>query len=366
MRRRGKHYKYFMVPEEPCLLCGEEFLTDSYNPNKFCTVKCRNKYYRINTVGMIVGSSKVISEYKEDDVHYCKCLCLRCDEEFVRERQLILKDIRKGNDRSCPGCRYVYDFNNKKIGRLTILGFAHKNEKLNAVWSCECECGTEIEKTSEYLNKSPEPNCGCRAKEIAIQNSPYENLSIEDSYTKSNIASYETYASQLDWAEWVEKETIGSLITFKVLCTYCGQAFIPTLDQVIVRSYYLKGLGRPEGRFYCGNTCKAACPIFGQQKFPKGHNKTLEATSREVQRELRQLVLARDEWICQYGACGKTVHDAELHCHHFEGINLNPIESADMDMCITFCKKHHLKVHDQKDCRYFELTCDYIMKNQAQ
>lgn len=37
--------------------------------------------------------------------------------------------------------------------------------------------------------------------------------------------------------------------------------------------------------------------------------------------------------------------DCGLHCHHFEGIEINPIESADIDQCITLCKKCHIWDH---------------------
>ena len=84
-------------------------------------------------------------------------------------------------------------------------------------------------------------------------------------------------------------------------------------------------------------------------KYPKGFKKS---TSREVQPDLRKMVLARDNWECQM--CGS---DEELHCHHITGVEQNPIESADVANCITFCKTCHKKVHSEKGCRYFELRC---------
>lgn len=102
--------------------------------------------------------------------------------------------------------------------------------------------------------------------------------------------------------------------------------------------------GWGEARFYCSNSCKKQCPIFNQRKFPKGFQ---IATSREVQPELRQMVFERDNWTCQ--KCGEI---ESLHCHHITGVELNPIESADIDNCITFCKKCHKGAHKQKGCLY--------------
>jgi hypothetical protein len=75
-----------------------------------------------------------------------------------------------------------------------------------------------------------------------------------------------------------------------------------------------------EGRLYCSEACKQACPIYKQLLYPKGFK---AATSREVQPELRQMVLARDNYICQ--RCDKTKDELSeegiaLHCHHLEGI----------------------------------------------
>lgn len=65
------------------------------------------------------------------------------------------------------------------------------------------------------------------------------------------------------------------------------------------------------------------------------------------------MVLERDSWTCQ--KCNKV--DVELHCHHFEGIMINPIESADIDMCITLCVRCHKEAHLDIGCRYIDLSC---------
>jgi hypothetical protein len=106
-----------------------------------------------------------------------------------------------------------------------------------------------------------------------------------------------------------------------------------------------------EGRFYCSQSCKIACPIFSKRKYPSTFRVT---TSREVQPELRQMVLKRDNYTCQ--KCEEK--DVELHCHHFTGVEQNPIESADLDNCITLCKDCHKGVHKNTGCKYHELRCD--------
>jgi hypothetical protein len=44
-----------------------------------------------------------------------------------------------------------------------------------------------------------------------------------------------------------------------------------------------------------------------------------------------------------------------LHCHHIDPVINNPIESADVDVCITLCKSCHKEVHNKPGCKYHEL-----------
>lgn len=80
-------------------------------------------------------------------------------------------------------------------------------------------------------------------------------------------------------------------------------------------------------------------------------------TSREVQPQLRQMVLERDNWTCQKCEAGV---DAELHCHHLEGIRWNPLESADIDMCITYCKACHREAHSHEGCKTSDMRCNEV------
>ena len=111
-----------------------------------------------------------------------------------------------------------------------------------------------------------------------------------------------------------------------------------------------------EANLYCSEGCKRSCPTFGQKLYPKDFKQN---SSREVQPELRKMVLERDNWTCQ--KCGKSKEDfpeLELHCHHIFPLNENPVESADMDNCITYCKECHKWIHKNvPGCGYAEMKC---------
>jgi hypothetical protein len=132
----------------------------------------------------------------------------------------------------------------------------------------------------------------------------------------------------------------------EVKCTYCGKWFVPTLETVYARRVGINCNDR--NRFYCSKECKSNCPIYNQRKYPKGFK---EATSREVQPELRQMRFALDNYTCQ--KCEQ--HGGSLHCHHYEGIWINPIESADLDMCVTLCVDCHMEAHEEIGCRRIDL-----------
>ena len=172
-------------------------------------------------------------------------------------------------------------------------------------------------------------------------------------YALKNIPMYDTYAKQLSYADDCRRNPFDRNI-LEVKCTYCGRWFTPTRSNVYDRVRALEGKQLGEQRLYCSNECKEACPIFGKILYPKGFQKE---TSREVQPELRQMRFKLDNYTCQ--KCKK--HQDELlvglHCHHIEGIRWEPLESADIDKCITYCKDCHLEVHRIEGCGYHDMQC---------
>ena len=167
---------------------------------------------------------------------------------------------------------------------------------------------------------------------------------------EKEIALYDTYAHQISYVEEVRFVYEDNLKILQVKCAYCGKWYVPKQYCVLNRIRALKGEVVGERRFYCSEGCKQACPIYWQSKYPKGFKHT---TSREVDPNLRQMVLERDNWTCQI--CGKTVDEAEIHCHHMDPAAQNPMFQNDMDSCIALCKGCHGWVHTQYGCRYVDL-----------
>jgi len=135
----------------------------------------------------------------------------------------------------------------------------------------------------------------------------------------------------------------------EVKCTYCSKWYKPTWIEINNRIKSLHYQGDGGRNLYCSNSCKQECPTYRQRKYPKGYK---ISTSREVQSELRKLVFEKDNWLCV--KCGA---DESLQCHHIDPVVNNPIESADINNCITLCKECHRESHKKDGCKYGELKC---------
>jgi len=143
----------------------------------------------------------------------------------------------------------------------------------------------------------------------------------------------------------VEKGPVEVNNEIQCRCSYCKNYFKPSRSQLISRIKALEGKHQSgESRLYCSDGCKSLCPIYGRSKYPKHFKPDI---SRPDQPELREMVLERDNNQCQ--RCGSS---EDLHCHHITGVEINPIESADIDNCITLCKECHGKVHSDNGCHY--------------
>jgi hypothetical protein len=203
------------------------------------------------------------------------------------------------------------------------------------------------------------PNFGKKHSEetkrkIADANKGEKSCKWKGGVSKLNIPLFGTYAHQIEKYEEIRKTEEGYL---EVRCTYCGKWYTPKMKDVVSRITAINSSCTAECRLYCSQGCKKECPVFGKRPETLIKQDAIRAglikpedLNREVQPELRWLVLERDNYTCQ--RCGCT---HSLHCHHYEGIWQNRLMSADVDMCITLCKHCHLKAHQQPGCSYYDM-----------
>ena len=295
---RRKRYKFI----EHCQTCQEPFLASidsKHNKGLFCTNKCqRNTEETKKKISLAQIGKKLTEEHK---------------------RKIGIKSLGKKHTEEAR----------KK------MSLAQKGKKL----------------TEEHKNKLRNLRIGIKHTKEDILKFSGENSSCwKGGVTKKNISLYDTYAYQISYAESTRRDPKNNDL-LQVKCTYCGKWYNPKTTSIRQRIGALEGRIRGEQRLYCSKECKKLCPTFGKVKYSAEETNT-KKLSREVQAELRQLVFERDNWTCI--KCGEI---KALQCHHLKGILWEPIESADVDMCVTLCTKDHKKVHKKPGYRYSDLQC---------
>ena len=255
---------------------------------------------------------------------------------------------------SCKNCGEPFLTQKGRLG-IYCNAFCSNSGKNHPMYNKKHSEKTKMKTSKSLFGRifSIEHRRNLSKSKIKFYKKPENNPNWKGGVTKKNVSFYDTYASQISFCEEVRRNKQDPNI-LEVKCAYCGKWYIPTLTSIKGRINVLNGSQTGEHRLYCSTQCKQECPIFNQTKWPKGFK---PATSREVQPELRQMCFERDNYTCQ--KCGKTQDelDVGLQCHHIEGIRWEPLESADLDKVITFCKNCHIEVHKQPDCGYYDLRC---------
>lgn len=351
---------------QKCKNCGKEFITNACwvkrGRGKFCSRECAD-IGRSNKVKLTCANCGVKFQVPQS-LKNRKFCSKKCKYDYMKgeKHPRYAKRIKK----SCAFCGKEYKvvpskedskYCSKKCKSKDLIG--KYTGKKSPVYSrvkkvcpvCHKEFTVKLSQTIRSEDNCCSRECADRWTVFSGKLSDEKNPAWRGGYAKDNLAMFETYADRMEFAEQVRRSPIDKNI-LQVKCTYCGRWFNPKLKGLMNRVSYLEGKRNDESRLYCSNRCKKSCPIYHQKKFPKGYK---PVTSREVQPELRQMRLECDGYICQ--KCHRTIDEAELHCHHITGVEQNPIESADVDNCITLCKKCHKWAHTQEGCRYFELMC---------
>jgi len=268
--------------------------------------------------------------------HNKRLTCKICEKE--RE-----KEYNKNNKEHQRERHKLYNKNNKEKRKRSRQEY-NKNNRDKIKESRQIYNKNNKEKIKEYDKDHYENNKGKileHSKEY-YQNNRKERKKYKKEYNQRN-ASIEQ-VQKLDMFE----EVSGN----QIRCKYCGRWMIPTISQVYNR---LQGVHINDNHYiYCSEKCKEECPTYNKILYPKGFK---QASSREVNPVLRQLVLKRDNYICQ--KCGKSQDELTvgLHCHHVTPAVNSPIEANDPDNCITLCKDCHKEVHKIPGCKYNELKC---------
>jgi hypothetical protein len=280
--------------------------------------------------------------------------------KYIKSKFYINDILFFESEEPCINCKEIFFKQNKKVkycSRLcsNISLEARKNKSRSKIGEKNPFFGKKH--TEEIRKKISENQSGKNnhffgknhteevKKRISKNNSGERSSQWRGGFYSRNEVSYKYYGELLENIHEIRNDN-GIL---EVKCIYCDKWYKPTPINIMnrINSIYYEGMG---GRnLYCSKECKQECPTYHKSKYPKGFK---PSTSREVQPELRKLVFERDNWTCI-----KCKEVKNLHCHHIDPVVNNPLESADLDNCITLCKECHKDVHRKEGCRTNKLKC---------
>jgi hypothetical protein len=278
--------------------------------------------------------------------YYDLRVCERCDEEFLGRTEsrfccsgCIRKDTKHTEESKQKNSKA---HKGKKASKETKrkMSESHKGKKLSE---------EQVRNMSIARRGSGNPMYGRYGKNSG---------NWKGGVTEKYLPLYDTHAPKIEWAEEVRRSPTDENI-LEVRCFKCGKWFVPHINNVSTRIQYLKGNEKyvSESLFYCSDGCKHTCSLYykspeslmKQDAVRAGRLSWLKL-NREIQPELRQMVLKRDSY-----KCVKCNEKENLQCHHILPVSTNPIESADIDNCMTLCKRCHIQVHKQDGCKYWQL-----------
>jgi hypothetical protein len=317
-KRTGKWYigNNTYTYEEKCSACGEPYLKASSSRKTTCSPECRmrGKHHSEETKKKIGEANRNNYSNPENHPFYGR----KHSEESIEK----MRKAKQG--------KKLTDEHKKKI-----------SEKMKG-------------ENNHFYGKHHTEETKQKIGEI---NSGENNGFWKGGSWRDDFPSYDNYAPQLEWCEEVRRNEDNPYM-LEVRCTHCNKWFVPKPSDVHNRIYYIDSGG---SRFYCSESCKQACPIYHKSAQTLMKEDAVRAgrlswlkMDREVQHELRQMVLERDGHKCT--KCGAT--DKPLHCHHILPVAVEPLLSADVDNCITLCIDCHKEAHQKDGCRIGQLRID--------
>lgn len=282
-------------------------------------------------------------------------ICSKCKIE--KELSEFSNDSTKSDGKypSCKKCKEKNDKSYREAHKENLKEYRKKykeEHKEDLKISRKNNYHLKKEYMKEYRQKNKD--------KIKFQKQEYDKKYREENEYKiknnkkeyyNSLAIFDTYAPQIEFCEEVRRDPDDSKL-LQVRCTNsnCRSWFNPTNIQVTNRKQSLL----INNRFYCSEECKHSCSLYRQKKYPRG----FKIKNQERNPEWAEMVKERDNYECQI--CGSTEN---VVAHHYEGLNVNPLMSADIDMGITLCNQCHKRAHKDVGCRLVDLRKENICDN---
>jgi hypothetical protein len=144
----------------------------------------------------------------------------------------------------------IKDITGQVFGRLTALRCVGRNKRSDAVWLCQCTCGTETEVLSSNVIKGGTQSCGCLSREMTVARNRAQagekHPSFKHGHASNRAASIRKSPTWASWGNTLTRCSNPKNIAWK----YYGGAPVPIQICEGLREFtgFLAVLGeRPKG-----------------------------------------------------------------------------------------------------------------------
>ena len=255
-------------------------------------------------------------------------------------------------------------------------------DKIGRIWSVckDCNRSQHIKsQTGRKFTDIAKLNMSLAAKDKIITSKTRQLMSIagknkkisklqRDKISKSNKGKHsdkglrlKDYIEKYPWLTLFEELRDNPNIEIgkakiQVRCKKCNNWFTPTHSQLSNRILELKN-NRDGCYFYCSDSCKNSCPLFGL-KVNNFLNNLNRSDTDPIQNSpeyttFRNEVLARqrkEESDSCYNHCEICNSESNLHVHHEHPVKTHPHLALDPDNGIILCSSCHYTIGHQDNC----------------
>lgn len=113
------------------------------------------------------------------------------------------------------------DLRGQRFGRLIVLEETTKRKKQCIVWKCLCDCGKQVECSSEMLRRGRVRSCGCLQEETRKKNME-KAIHFTDGTCIEKIASQKTISSNTSGHRGVSRRKNG---TWRACLNFRGKRY---------------------------------------------------------------------------------------------------------------------------------------------
>lgn len=173
----------------------------------------------IDLTDKIIGDWQVIKRVENNSCGSAMWLC-KC--QFCgKEQKQRGSDLNTGKKIHCTcynSRSRLKDEIGNKYGKLTVIGYAGKNQHRHAKWLCECECGGKIITLGKYLRNGDTKSCGClsSAGELLIRQLLNKNkINYYTQYSYNDLQSKQGFPLYFDFALFDANNNFCCLIEYQ-------------------------------------------------------------------------------------------------------------------------------------------------------